>query len=74
MELFERMRGSDMWGPYDEYVEEQKRIAVEEGEEKGVLKTIVSLVKDGLISVAEGAKRTNMSQAAFREMLDGVVA
>lgn len=25
-ELFEKMRGSDMWGPYDEYVEEQKRI------------------------------------------------
>lgn len=41
----------------------------EEGEISGALKTLINLVKDGLISVSEGAKRANMSVAEFEAKL-----
>ena len=40
-----------------------------EGRAEGILEAIISLVKDGLISVAEGAKRANMSVAEFEAKL-----
>ena len=43
---------------------------IEEGIAKGVLSSLVSLVKDGLISVSEAAKRADMSEESFKRYLD----
>ena len=43
---------------------------IEEGIAKGVLSSLVSLVKDGLISVSEAAKRADMSEEGFKRYLD----
>ena len=40
-----------------------------EGRAEGILEAIISPVKDGLISVSEGAKRANMSVAEFEAKL-----
>ena len=42
----------------------------EEGRAEGVLSSLVSLVKDGLISVSEAAKRADMSEEGFKRYLD----
>ena len=44
--------------------------SVEEGRAEGVLSSLVSLVKDGLISVSEAAKRADMSEESFKRYLD----
>ena len=41
-----------------------------EGRAEGVLSSLVSLVKDGLISVSEAAKRADMSEEGFKRYLD----
>ena len=41
-----------------------------EGRVEGVLSSLVSLVKDGLISVSEAAKRADMSEEGFKKYLD----
>ena len=38
-----------------------------EGMNKGILETLVGLVKDGLISFAEAAKRANMTVSDFED-------
>ena len=38
-----------------------------EGMNKGILETLVGLVKDGLISFAEAAKRANMTVSEFED-------
>ena len=43
---------------------------IEEGRAEGVLISLVSLVKDGLISVSEAAKRADMSEESFKRYLD----
>ena len=43
---------------------------IEEGIAKGVLSSLVSLVKDGLISVTEAAKRADMSEEDFKKYLE----
>ena len=43
---------------------------IEEGRAEGVLISLVSLVKDGLISVSEAAKRADMSEEGFKRYLD----
>ena len=40
------------------------------GRAKGIIETLVSLVKDGLISTSEAAKRANMSIDEFEEVLN----
>ena len=37
------------------------------GEAKGILSTLLSLVKDGILTVADAAKRANMTVAEFEE-------
>ena len=39
------------------------------GEAKGFIKAFVSLVKDGLLSISEAAKRANMTEAEFTAIL-----
>ena len=41
-----------------------------EGRVEGVLSSLVSLVKDGLISVIEAAKRADMSEESFKRYLN----
>ena len=43
---------------------------MEEGRAEGVLSSLVSLLKDGLISVSEAAKRADMSEEGFKKYLD----
>ena len=46
-----------------------EEIGREKGEISGTLKTLIALVKDGLISVAEGAKRANLTIPEFEAKL-----
>lgn len=39
----------------------------EEGRAEGVLETLFGLVKDGILSIADAAKRANMTEKEFRE-------
>ena len=41
---------------------------MEKGIAKGVFNTLVSLVKDGLLSIGEASKRANLSISEFEEM------
>ena len=43
--------------------------AEKRGEIKGTIKTLVGLVLDGLISIAEASKRANMSEDEFKKYL-----
>ena len=43
-----------------------------EGRFEGIFEAIIALVKDGLISVSEGAKRTNMSVTEFETKLAAI--
>ena len=51
-------------------MEEGRAKGMEEGRAEGVLSSLVSLVKDGLISVSEAAKRADMSEEGFKRYLD----
>lgn len=39
------------------------------GEKQGIIKTLVSLVKDGLLSLQEAAKRADMSEEEFKKLI-----
>ena len=45
--------------------EEGKEEGIEIGEDRGELKTLIGLVRDGLISLSAAAKRRNMTEAEF---------
>ena len=51
-------------------IEEGRAKGMEEGRAEGVLSSLVSLVKDGLISVSEAAKRADMSEEDFKKYLE----
>ena len=51
-------------------MEEGRAKGMEEGRAEGVLSSLVSLVKDGLISVSEAAKRADMSEEDFKKYLE----
>ena len=38
-----------------------------EGIEKGVLKTLIGLVKDGILTLADAAKRADMTVSEFKK-------
>ena len=48
---------------------EARGVAIGEarGEAKGFLEAMISLVKDGILTVADAAKRANMTVAEFEE-------
>ena len=46
-----------------------REIAEEEGMEKGMLKTLCDLVKDGILSNMDAAKRAGMSLEEFRKAI-----
>ena len=44
----------------------------EKGEKIGILKTLVQLVKDGILTLAEAAKRANMTVEDFKIQTAGL--
>ena len=50
---------------FAEQREEGKAEGREEGREEGVLATLIGLVKDGILTVVDAAKRANMTVADF---------
>ena len=40
------------------------------GRKKGVISVLISLVKDGILSISEAAKRADMSEESFKEYLE----
>ena len=57
-----------------EKIEEGKAEGIEIGEKKGIeigkIKTLIGLVKDGLLSLADAAKRSDMTEEEFSELPD----
>ena len=48
-------------------IEDMRNDSIAIGETKGILSTLLSLVKDGILTVADAAKRANMTVAEFEE-------
>ena len=49
---------------------EGRREGREEGRKEGVINTLLMLVKDGIISVEDAAKRANLSVSTFQKYLN----
>ena len=62
---------SDIDRQFDLYVATEKREAeargMARGEAKGILLTLINLVKDNLLSLPQAAKRANMTEDEFKE-------
>ena len=65
----DRTRKLDGYYAHLEYVAEEKELARMEGISEGAIKTIVSLIKDGILTVESGAKRLNMSESELAAYL-----
>ena len=50
----------------DKWIKEGRR----EGRKEGVINTLLMLVKDGIISVEDAAKRANISVSTFQKYLN----
>ena len=48
-------------------IEDMRNDSIAIGEVKGFLEAMISLVKDGILTVADAAKRANMTVAEFEE-------
>ena len=55
---------------YDIFKEESKDKWIKEGRKEGVINTLLMLVKDGMISVEDAAKRANISVSTFQKYLN----
>ena len=55
---------------YDIFKEESKDKWIKEGRKEGVINTLLILVKDGIISVEDAAKRANISVSTFQKYLN----
>ena len=53
-----------------EVLEKSKNKWIKEGRKEGVIKTLLTLVKDGIISVEDAAKRANLSVGTFQKYLN----
>ena len=49
---------------------EGRREGIKEGRKEGVINTLLMLVKDGIISVEDAAKRANISVSTFQKYLN----
>ena len=52
------------------WIEEGRREGRREGRKEGVINTLLILVKDGIISVEDAAKRANLSVGTFQKYLN----
>ena len=55
---------------YDIFKEESKEKWIKEGRKEGMINTLLMLVKDGIISVEDAAKRANLSVSTFQKYLN----
>ena len=55
---------------YDIFKEESKEKWIKEGRKEGVINTLLILVKDGIISVEDAAKRAKISVSTFQKYLN----
>ena len=53
-----------------EVLEKSKNKWIKEGRKEGVINTLLMLVKDGIISVEDAAKRANISVSTFQKYLN----
>ena len=53
-----------------EVLEKSKNKWIKEGRKEGVINTLLTLVKDGIISVEDAAKRANISVSTFQKYLN----
>ena len=53
-----------------EVLEKSKSKRIKEGRKEGVINTLLMLVKDGIISVEDAAKRANLSVSTFQKYLN----
>ena len=51
-------------------LEKSKSKCIKEGRKEGVINTLLTLVKDGIISVEDAAKRANISVSMFQKYLN----
>ena len=65
--------GVSMCEIYDNIMEKGIEKGIEKGEKKGVLKILIGLVKDGILTLAEAAKRADMTVEEF-QMQTGLMA
>ena len=54
----------------DKWIKEGRREGKKEGIKEGVINTLLILVKDGIISVEDAAKRANISVSTFQKYLN----
>ena len=54
----------------DKWIKEGRREGKKEGIKEGVINTLLMLVKDGIISVEDAAKRANISVSTFQKYLN----
>ena len=52
----------------EEGIKEGIREGIKEGIKEGTVNVLISLVKDGILSIADAAKRANMSEESFRDI------
>ena len=52
------------------WIKEGRREGKKEGRKEGVINTLIMLVKDGIISVEDAAKRANLSVSKFQKYLN----
>ena len=55
---------------YDIFKEESKDKWIKEGRKEGAINTLLMLVKDGILSVEDAAKRANLSVSTFQKYLN----
>ena len=53
-----------------EVLEKSKSKRIKKGRKEGVINTLLMLVKDGIISVEDAAKRANLSVSKFQKYLN----
>lgn len=53
-----------------EVLEKSKSKRIKKGRKEGVINTLLMLVKDGIISVEDAAKRANLSVSTFQKYLN----
>ena len=54
----------------NKWIKEGRREGKKEGRKEGVINTLLMLVKDGIISVEDAAKRANLSVGTFQKYLN----
>ena len=63
-EIFEE-ESKDVW------IKEGRKEGRKEGKKEGAINILLTLVKDGIISIEEAAKRANISVSKFEKYLNG---